>query len=230
MEKVSKIRSGGFAIRNITHSQDKTTTPVNKVTQSLPQEPPLLKRYTVYTDGGCNNLSPYGEGGYAFVAFAGSRACEDYNECSGGVMLTTNNRMEMLAMCKAVESMPTASHVNIVSDSQYCIDTMRMALTFKPTTYIRANEDLIDRFVTAVRSRNLEVSFVWIRGHSGNKFNERCDELCTSHIKRLMEKYSIPVYNYRNSPKVRNNNLPMPTMPEIDSEDLEIEPEPWPES
>lgn len=81
-----------------------------------------LTDYVAYTDGSCNNLSPYGEGGAAYIIL-------DHNkniiiQKSKGFIGTTNNRMEMLAIISVVNWIPDGASVEICTDSQYCIDML----------------------------------------------------------------------------------------------------------
>ena len=100
-------------------------------------------------------------------------------ELSRGFKLTTNNRMELLAVIVAIESVnKEGSEITIFSDSKYVIDAVEKKWVFgweKKNFYKKKNHDLWIRFLKIYRKQ--KVSFVWIKGHANNKENERCDFL-----------------------------------------------------
>lgn len=127
----------------------------------------------IYTDGAAKG-NP-GPGGYgAILDYKGKR-----KELSEGFRLTTNNRMELLAVIKALEAIKQPGwEVVVYSDSKYVVDAVEkgwlrgwVAKNFKD----KKNEDLWRRYL-AVASRH-KVKFQWIRGHAGHPENERCDQL-----------------------------------------------------
>jgi ribonuclease HI len=137
-----------------------------------------LKKVTIYTDGGC--IGNPGPGGYGVVML-----CEGHRkELSGGFRLTTNNRMETLAAIVALESLTTPCEVTLYSDSKYLVDAMMQgwAARWRANGWYRnkkekaLNPDLWERLLEL--SKRHEVEFVWVKGHAGNKENERCDVLC----------------------------------------------------
>lgn len=75
-------------------------------------------KYEAYTDGSCDNLSPYGEGGSAYIILKDGIIIK---ESKKGFVGTTNNRMEMLAIISAVKSVPKGATLTVYTDSQYCI-------------------------------------------------------------------------------------------------------------
>ncbi len=118
----------------------------------------------VYTDGGCA-VNPGGQGAYAAIVLKDGK---EY-AFSQGFRSTTNNRMEMMAIIRALEE--TEGDVKIYSDSQYAINT------FSGVWNGKKNIDLQRKYKKLVSRRHVE--FEWVRGHNGNEYNERCDELCT---------------------------------------------------
>ena len=128
---------------------------------------------TIYTDGSAKG-NP-GNGGYGVVLMSG----EYRKELSRGFKLTTNNRMELLAVIVAIESVnKEGSEITIFSDSKYVIDAVEKKWVFgweKKNFYKKKNHDLWIRFLKIYRKQ--KVSFVWIKGHANNKENERCDFL-----------------------------------------------------
>lgn len=137
----------------------------------------------VYTDGSA--IGNPGPGGYGVVI---QRHPESPAlELSGSYGHTTNNRMEMTAVIKALQALQeTSSPVVVHSDSRYVVDalTKGWAAGWEKRGWKRSNgqpalnPDLWEQLLPLVRS--LDVRFVWVRGHSGNPLNERCDELANT--------------------------------------------------
>ena len=104
-------------------------------------------------------------------------------EISGGFRLTTNNRMEMMAVIAALEALKEPCQVTLYSDSQYVVNAMTKgwAQRWQANGWKRnkketaVNPDLWGRLLMA--SKPHEVDFRWLRGHSGIVENERCDRL-----------------------------------------------------
>ncbi len=128
---------------------------------------------TIYTDGAAKG-NP-GKGGYGVVLISGSHR----KELSCGFRLTTNNRMELLAVIIALESIKQPdSQITIYSDSKYVVDAVEKKWVFsweKKNFKNKKNPDLWIRFLKIFTS--LSVRFVWVKGHSNNVENERCDFL-----------------------------------------------------
>ena len=139
--------------------------------------PRSLGRITVYTDGGCTN-NP-GPGGYGAVIIEGNQR----TEISKGYRLTTNNRMELMACIAALKSLRNPGEVVVHSDSQYVVRGIEKgwAKKWRANGWMRTktesaeNADLWAELLALCDSR--PVSFVWVRGHAGNRENERCDGL-----------------------------------------------------
>jgi ribonuclease HI len=131
----------------------------------------------IYTDGGCKP-NP-GPGGYGVVLVHLKKRME----IGGGFRLTTNNRMEIYAAIKGLESLNKSCRVTLYSDSQYLVKAMMAgwAARWKKKNWWRTrteralNTDLWQRLLDLCERH--EVKFVWVRGHAGNKENERCDQL-----------------------------------------------------
>ena len=127
----------------------------------------------VYTDGSAKG-NP-GNGGYGVVMMSGAHR----KELRQGFRLTTNNRMELLAVIVALENIKKEkSSVTIYSDSKYVIDSVEKKWVFgweKKNFNKKKNPDLWIRFLKIYRKQ--EVSFIWVKGHANNKENERCDTL-----------------------------------------------------
>ncbi len=131
---------------------------------------------TIHTDGAARG-NP-GPGGYGIVLQSGNH----YKELSGGFRHTTNNRMELLAVIVALESLKIdGSEAAIYTDSKYVADAVTkgwltnwVAKRFKG----KKNSDLWLRYLQ-IASKH-EVKFIWIKGHNANPLNERCDALAVA--------------------------------------------------
>lgn len=134
---------------------------------------PTLTEVTITTDGGCNP-NP-GTGGWACVLRSGVVV----KELSGFEENTTNNRMEWLAIIKGLEALKRKCRVRIRTDSMICVYALQGR---GKKMSKRGNLDL------ALRARDLfeqhEATIEWVRGHSGDPDNERCDALAGAAILR----------------------------------------------
>ena len=131
---------------------------------------------TVYTDGSAKG-NP-GNGGYGIVMIQGGFR-KEFNK---GFKLTTNNRMELLGVIVALESVKKEqSEIVVYSDSKYVVDAVEKKWVFgweKIKFKKKKNSDLWIRFLKIYQKQ--KVSFIWIKGHANNKENERCDYLAVS--------------------------------------------------
>ena len=125
----------------------------------------------IYTDGSCI-VNP-GPGGWAAIVFDG----ESKRVLSGGEQKTTNNRMEILAVVKGLQTVPEASEVTVYSDSQYVINTMTRSWKRN------ANQDLWEQLDAEVNKR--AVKWQWVRGHSGHPLNEEVDKLANGEARKI---------------------------------------------
>jgi len=130
----------------------------------------------IFTDGSARG-NP-GPGGYGIVLkFNGKE-----KEISGGFKLTTNNRMELLALIIALENLKSKSYpIEVYSDSKYVIDsiTKRWVDNWKLKQFKgKKNKDLWLRYLAV--QNNLTLTFHWVKGHAGHPENERCDELAVA--------------------------------------------------
>jgi ribonuclease HI len=136
-----------------------------------------MNHITVHTDGAC--VGNPGPGGYGVVINNGSHK----KELSGGFKHTTNNRMEIMAAIIALETLTGQSQVTVFSDSQYLVKAMSQGWVKRWQKHgwkrnkreMALNPDLWGRLLKACDSH--EVKFKWVRGHSDNPENERCDQL-----------------------------------------------------
>ena len=123
--------------------------------------------YIIYTDGGCER-NPGGRGGYGAVIINNSTG--ELTDISGGFRSTTNNRMEVMAVIKALEKIEKGTHIQLFSDSQYVIRTMNGMFRKKKNIDFWKK---LDKLAAA-----FEIEWNWVKGHNGNTYNERCDTLC----------------------------------------------------
>ena len=131
---------------------------------------------TIYTDGASSG-NP-GPGGYGVVLISGKHRLEK----SEGFRLTTNNRMELLAVIAGLEALKIpGSKVVIYTDSKYVADSVEKGWVFQWESRAfkkKKNPDLWIRFLKVYRKHNIR--FVWIKGHSDNIENEICDRLAVN--------------------------------------------------
>ena len=143
-----------------------------------------MKKVVIYTDGACSgNPGPGGWG--AILSYNGHM-----KEMSGGEENTTNNRMELMAAISSLESLKETCEVDLYSDSKYLVDSVNKGwvFTWEKAGFMKKgkpvpNTDLWKRILTLIRTHS--VTFIWVKGHASNEFNNRCDELAVSEWKRI---------------------------------------------
>ncbi|UPL50695.1 ribonuclease HI [Hymenobacter sublimis] len=128
----------------------------------------------LFTDG--SSRGNPGPGGYGAILRFGQHE----KELTQGFRLTTNNRMELLAVIVGLEAITRPElPITVVTDSRYVVDAVEKKWVFgwaaKPDFGKKANEDLWRRFLKIYKQRS--VQFRWVRGHNGHPENERCDQL-----------------------------------------------------
>jgi len=140
----------------------------------------------IFADGACSG-NP-GPGGYGAIL----RVDGNEIELSGSEPETTNNRMELMAVIAALESLQSPSNVRVITDSNYVVKGMTEWLPNWLRNNWRnsqnrpiLNRDLWERLLKV--SNKHQVSWHWIRGHDGHPENERCDKLATEAIKKQKE-------------------------------------------
>ncbi len=136
-----------------------------------------MENILLYTDG--SSRGNPGPGGYGCILMWGRHR----KELSEGYRLTTNNRMELLAVISGLEAIKKNNlPVTVYSDSQYIVNTVEKGWlkTWIKTDFKggKKNKDLWIRYHEL--SKTLTVKFVWVKGHANNPYNNRCDELATS--------------------------------------------------
>lgn len=154
--------------------------------------------YTVFTDGSClpelYNTS-IGKGGCAIIIINNREEGWPRSEYSYGYHLTTNNRMELMAVIKALEQLPENARIRIKSDSKYVIKGMRGLIE------LHENTDLWD--IYAQLSWGKRIDPVWVKGHDNDKNNERCDFLAKNAWKSQVLLHDDGYENERKSEVLR---------------------------
>ncbi|HBS86240.1 MAG: ribonuclease HI [Bacteroidetes bacterium GWF2_38_335] len=134
----------------------------------------------IYTDGAASG-NP-GPGGYGVVLMSGKHR----KEMSEGFRLTTNNRMELLAVIVALETLKVqGSKVKIYTDSKYVVDSVNNRWVFdweRKDFKKKKNPDLWKRFLKIYPKHHIQ--FIWIKGHANITENERCDVLAVEAYKK----------------------------------------------
>jgi len=134
---------------------------------------------TMYTDGAARG-NP-GPGGYGVILISGSHR----KELSAGYRLTTNNRMELLAVITGLEALKKQNcTVTIYSDSRYVVDSVEEGWVFlweSKRFKNKKNPDLWIRFLQSYRKHR--VMFRWVKSHAENPLNERCDRMAVEASK-----------------------------------------------
>ncbi|ULQ59355.1 ribonuclease HI [Brucepastera parasyntrophica] len=156
----------------------------------------VQRHIRIYTDGGCSG-NP-GPGGWGFVIVDETEAGEKKEViCSGGEKLTTNNRMELNAVIKALETVSDSAgfagrKITVYTDSQYVQKGITEWIrTWKKNSWKTAakqpvkNRDLWE--ILDALSSKLDLSWEWVKGHAGIYYNELCDELTQKEIKKFSE-------------------------------------------
>ena len=139
----------------------------------------------IYTDGACSG-NP-GAGGWGAVLLYEQHKKELY----GNVKETTNNRMELTAVIEALKALKKPCNVTLYSDSKYVIDSVNKDWVYRweSNNWIKSdkkpalNVDLWKELLALLEIHR--VKFVWVKGHDGNNYNERCDELAVNAIKEI---------------------------------------------
>nr|WP_323135063.1 ribonuclease HI [Methylophaga sp. OBS3] len=139
----------------------------------------MMDNVEIFTDGACSG-NP-GPGGWGVVL----RAKNTEKTLSGAEAVTTNNRMEMMAVIAGLEALKRKCHVTITTDSQYVMKGMTEWLPgWKARNWRTAskqpvkNADLWQRLEQAVNAH--DVTWQWVRGHNGHPENERADQLAVA--------------------------------------------------
>ncbi|MBE5759410.1 MAG: ribonuclease HI [Clostridiales bacterium] len=147
-----------------------------------------MKKITIYTDGACS-YNP-GPGGFGVVLLYNGHK----KEISGYDPMTTNNRMELMAVITALECLKESCEIDLYTDSKYVADAFNKnwiknwqrngwkTASKKPVE----NQDLWLRLLAQVEKN--QINWLWVKGHADNEYNERCDQLARKEIESRMKK------------------------------------------
>jgi ribonuclease HI len=144
-----------------------------------------MKRVELYTDGACRgNPGPGGWG--AILVYHGKE-----KELSGGEASTTNNRMELMAAIAGMSALREPCEIVLTSDSKYLVDAINKGwlASWKRNGWRKADKSAVLNVELWQKIDALleihEVSFVWVHGHTGHPYNERCDALATAYADKF---------------------------------------------
>ena len=147
----------------------------------------MKKKVDIYTDGSCSkNPGPGGWG--AILMFKGAK-----RELSGGEENTTNNRMELTAAIKALSALKEPCKVDLYTDSEYLANAYNNGWIYnwakngwkKADKKPVLNPELWQELYELTKKH--ETTFVWVKGHADNEFNNRCDELATMETQKYLK-------------------------------------------
>ena len=145
-----------------------------------------MKTVSIYTDGACSgNPGPGGWG--AILCWNGLE-----RELSGGEAHTTNNRMELTAVIRALQALKEPCIVELYSDSKYVVDALEKgwALGWQKRGWVKAdkkpalNPDLWEQLLQLLQRH--QVSYHWVKGHAENPYNNRCDALAVDESRKFL--------------------------------------------
>lgn len=142
---------------------------------------------TIYTDGSCDSTSGYG--GWAAILI--SLDPTYIKEISGSESNTTNNRMELQAFISALEQLTESSSVKLYSDSKYVAQGTGFVHFWKRNNWKKkdggevSNHDLWERYLDVIFKYHHKIRSNWVKGHSDNEFNNRCDQMAVRARKDL---------------------------------------------
>ncbi len=146
-------------------------------------------KVNIYTDGACSG-NP-GTGGYGTIlVHTDSNGIKHEKELSEGYKITTNNQMELMAVIVGLEALKKPCNVTVYSDSKYVVDAfnnnwiegwIKKGWKTAGKTPVK-NVELWQRLLKAKEPHNVE--FIWVKGHAGHEYNERCDALAVAAGKK----------------------------------------------
>lgn len=143
-----------------------------------------MRSVNIYTDGACSG-NP-GPGGWGAILVYGVHE----KEISGGAANTTNNRMELTAVIESLKLLKEPCNVTLTTDSKYVVDsvTLGWARGWRARGWVKSNKEpalnpeLWEELLNLLDIHNVE--FVWVKGHAGHPYNERCDALAVAQTAR----------------------------------------------
>ena len=143
-------------------------------------------QYIIYTDGAC--LGNPGPGGWGVIIF--DQKLKKKKKMSGSEISTTNNRMELIAVIKALNFIPKKCDIKIYTDSKYVINGIQTwVIKWKKNNWLGSNKKtvknkdlwlILDKLV-----QQYAIKWEWVKGHSGDKYNEEADQLDKNEALKL---------------------------------------------
>lgn len=141
--------------------------------------------YQAWTDGGAQPNPGKGGWGYVLKDSSTGQTWAVY----GGDSETTNNRMEMTAILRALQAVPDGARIKVFSDSSYCVNGLtKWRAGWKKKRWMKAGKPMLNRDLWLLLEDEMArvfASFEWVKGHAGNPNNERADRLATQGRKSL---------------------------------------------
>lgn len=143
-----------------------------------------MKKVEIYTDGACSG-NP-GPGGWGAILIYNKAE----KELSGGERETTNNRMELTAVIEAIHALKEPCDVTLTTDSKYVCDAINKGWVYswkkngwrKSDKKPALNVDLWEKLLAELERHKVE--FVWVKGHNGHIYNERCDKMAVHEYEK----------------------------------------------
>ena len=149
-----------------------------------------MKKIRIYTDGACSG-NP-GPGGWGAILIYGSKK----KELSGFEASTTNNRMELTSVLKALEALKEPCEIELYTDSQYVANAVNKGwlLSWEKKGWKKKggevkNPDLWVKLIPLLEQH--KISFIWVKGHADNEYNNRCDELAVAAREKIQKKEQL---------------------------------------
>ena len=141
----------------------------------------MTKKINIYTDG--SSIGNPGPGGYGIIMISDNR--EYKKELSKGFKLTTNNRMELKATIEALKAIKHPSKIKLYTDSQYVKNGItEWIINWKKNGWKTANKKKVSNkelWIELDENVNLhDIEWFWVKGHSGNHYNEIADKLAVN--------------------------------------------------
>ena len=142
--------------------------------------------YIIYTDGAC--LGNPGPGGWATIIF--DKKNEKRIQRVGSELTTTNNRMELTAIIESLRTIPLQSNLIVFTDSKYVINGIELWIfQWKKNNWLASNKKKVKNkdlwILLDSLTKNLKIKWNWVKGHSGDRFNEEVDKLARDEALKL---------------------------------------------
>lgn len=144
-----------------------------------------MRHVEIYSDGSCLNNPGVGAWASILVYNGHEKVLSGYEE------YTTNNRMELLGVINAIQTLKEPCHVTITTDSKYVTDAFKQGWIrnwVKQGILTRKNGELWARLLDV--SKDHVIDYVWVKGHAGHPYNERCDKVANTLAHQVQSRLS----------------------------------------